>query len=268
MDYGSTIVTLLFLGYISWAAYSQAMSLWRESKANEWMLVLRNGEMIKSGIGLNTWINPGDQTVKFPSLINQVNFNAQQVTSEMQGVEVTGMLIWSVHRQGDGPFKCYKSFGKDLESKVPVVANEKMKALATSIIRDRIANMSLDEILKNRSKLRSGVKEEIQKLLTGWGIWLETVEIQDVKILSSSLFNHLQTEFKEKSRQEAEKIRADIQQRLEEERLVRDSAMTKNKVETQTREKIFKSNQDIALKKQQAEIYEQELKIQKQRNDV
>jgi len=99
--------------------------------------------------------------------------------------------------------------------------------------------------------------------LTGWGIWLETVEIQDVKILSSSLFNHLQTEFKEKSRQEAEKIRADIQQRLEEERLVRDSAMTKNKVETQTREKIFKSNQDIALKKQQAEIYEQELKIQK-----
>ena len=109
----------------------------------------------------------------------------------MQGVEVTGMLIWSVHREGDGPFRCYKSFGKDLEKKTPVVANNKMMALAVSIIRDRIANMSLDEVLKNRSKLRSGVKEEIQKLLTGWGIWLETVEIQDVKILSSSLFNNL-----------------------------------------------------------------------------
>ena len=215
------------------------------------MLVLRNGELVNSGIGLNTWISMGDQTVKFPSLINQVNFNAQQVTSEMQGVEVTGMLIWSVHREGDGPFRCYKSFGKDLENKTPVVANNKMMALAISIIRDRIANMSLDEVLKNRTKLRSGVKEEIQKLLTGWGIWLETVEIQDVKILSSTLFNNLQTEFKEKSRQDAEKIRADIQQRLEEEKLVRNDAMFKNKAETQTRDKIFKAEQGIALKKQQ-----------------
>jgi len=34
-------------------------------------------------------------------------------------------------------------------------------AMAVSIVRDRIANMTIDEILKNRSKLRNGVKEEI-----------------------------------------------------------------------------------------------------------
>jgi len=33
--------------------------------------------------------------------------------------------------------------------------------MAISIIRDRIANLSLDDILKNRSKLRNGVKEEM-----------------------------------------------------------------------------------------------------------
>ena len=79
----------------------------------------------------------------------------------MQGVEVTGMLIWSVHREKDGPFKCYKSFGDDLKNATPVVSNEKLMAMAVSIVRDRIANMSIDEILKNRSKLRNGVKEEI-----------------------------------------------------------------------------------------------------------
>ena len=77
MDYGSALVVLLFLGYASFVAYQQAMALWRESNANEWMLVLRNGELVKSGVGLNTWISVGDQTVKFPSSINQVNFNAQ-----------------------------------------------------------------------------------------------------------------------------------------------------------------------------------------------
>ena len=80
--------------------------------------------------------------------------------------------------------------------------------MAVSIIRDRIANLTINEILRNRQKLRNGVKDEMQKLLTGWGMWLETCEILDVKIASRSLFANLQTEFREKSRQEAEKISA------------------------------------------------------------
>ena len=95
----------------------------------------------------------------------------------MQGVEVSGMLIWSVYRSDDGPFKCYKSFGSDLQQATPVVANDKLNSMAVSIVRDRIANFTINDILKNRSKLRNGVKDEMQKLLTGWGIWLETCEI-------------------------------------------------------------------------------------------
>jgi hypothetical protein len=118
----------------------------------------------------------------------------------MQGVAVTGMLVWSVYRLDDGPFKCYKSFGDDLKQNVPKMANEKIQNLAISIIRDRIANLSIGDVLKNRHKLRNGVREEIQKLVIGWGIWLETIEILDVKIASSVLFQNLQTEFREKTR--------------------------------------------------------------------
>jgi regulator of protease activity HflC (stomatin/prohibitin superfamily) len=49
--------------------------------------------------------------------------------------------------------------------------------MAVSIIRDRIANLTIDVILKNRSKLRDGVREELQKILNGWGMWVETIEI-------------------------------------------------------------------------------------------
>lgn len=118
----------------------------------------------------------------------------------MQGVEVTGMVIWSIFRDGDGPFKCYKSFGEDLKGS-SAMANEKIMNLSKSIIRDRIANMTIKDVLKNRHKLREGVREEIQKLINGWGIWLETVEILDVKIASNQLFKNLQTEFRENTRQ-------------------------------------------------------------------
>jgi len=71
----------------------------------------------------------------------------------------------------------YKFFGDDLKKSTPSVANSKIENMAVAIVRDRIANLTINDILKNRSKLRNGVKEEMQKLLTGWGIWLETCEI-------------------------------------------------------------------------------------------
>jgi uncharacterized membrane protein YqiK len=109
----------------------------------------------------------------------------------MQGIEVSGMVIWSVLRTGDALLIGYKFVGADLQKSSPTVANGKINLMAVAIIRDRIANLTLNDILKNRSKLRGGVKDEMQKVLTGWGIWLETCEIQDVKIASKSLFGYL-----------------------------------------------------------------------------
>jgi regulator of protease activity HflC (stomatin/prohibitin superfamily) len=63
--------------------------------------------------------------------------------------------------------------------------------MAVSVLRNQIANMTIDEILRNRAKLRDAIKSEMQELLSGWGVWLETCEILDVKIVSTSLFQNL-----------------------------------------------------------------------------
>jgi uncharacterized membrane protein YqiK len=106
------------------------------------------------------------------------------------------MLVWSVHREGDSPYKCYRNFGSTLNNGCNEI-NEKLESISVSIIRDKIANLSIDTILKNRNQLRDSIREEIQKLISGWGIWLETIEIADVKISSGTLFKNLQTEFRE-----------------------------------------------------------------------
>jgi len=129
-------------------------------------------------------------------------------------------------RSGDGPMDCYKFFGEDLMKSTPAIANGKIEAICVAIIRDRIANLTLNDILKNRSKLRGGVKDEMQKILTGWGIWLETCEIQDVKIASKSLFSNLQTEFREAERLKATRISSDVQNIISEESLARNALFT------------------------------------------
>ena len=107
--------------------------------------------------------------------------------------------------------------------------------MAVSIIRDRIANFTIKEILRNRQRLRNSVHEEMQKLMTGWGMWLETCEIQDVKIASESLFRNMQTEFKEKNRQMAEKISADTQNAIRKEEQIRDSKYKRILAESETK---------------------------------
>lgn len=104
--------------------------------------------------------------------------------------------------------------------------------MAIAIIRDKIANMTLSDILKNRTKLRDGIKEEMQKILNGWGIWLETCEIMEVKICAKSLFTNLQTEFREQERLKANRISGHTENIISEQNLVRNAEFTKKREDT------------------------------------
>ncbi len=41
----------------------------------------------------------------------------------MQGIKVSGMLVWSIYREGDGPMKAFKNLGDDLSKENPTTAN-------------------------------------------------------------------------------------------------------------------------------------------------
>lgn len=133
--------------------------------------------------------------------------------------------------------------------------------MAISIIRDRIANLTLNEILKNRNKLKDGVKDEMQKVITGWGIWLETCEVQDVTIASKSLFTNLQMEFREKSRMEAEKISAETENKINSEALVRSVEYNKLQTESDTTKLKLRNEQELNIKKQKGALAIEEIKI-------
>ena len=75
---------------------------------------MRDGKMKQAGVGLATLKGPFDQVAKFPSRIYKAEFTTEQVTTEMQGVRVSGMLIWTINRVGDGPFNAYKNLGTDI----------------------------------------------------------------------------------------------------------------------------------------------------------
>ncbi len=58
------------------------------------------------------------------------------------------------------------------------------------------------------------MKEDLQKQLNGWGMWLETVEITEVKICSKRLFDDMQAEFRQETHLKAEEIRLSTENKV------------------------------------------------------
>lgn len=73
---------------------------------------------------------PWDTVAKYPSGVREVNFNAMQVTSEMQGLDVEATLAWTVYREDDGPFNAYKNLGQDIKNLNPQQTSAKLIKMA------------------------------------------------------------------------------------------------------------------------------------------
>lgn len=234
-----------------------------EAQPNEWLVVVENGTMVRGGIGMRHLATFGQQVVRFPSSIQRVKFKAQQVTREMQGIEVEGFAIWTVYRDGDGPFRAYRNLDGMSRSGLQAT-NTNMAAMAESVIRAQVANLNINEVITGRDTMRKKLTGSMMEVVKGWGIWLETVEITDVKILSSSLFSNLQTKFREESRHAAEQHRLEVQQKLDLKKEQTELEVAKTRASARREKAVFEAEQSAAeLQEQEATAAKrQELALQ------
>ena len=244
------VIVALRVAVLKASAY--VASLWVEGAPNEWVLLMRNGEMVRAAIGLRCFRGPFDQVARFPAKIYKCNFEAEQVTSEMQGVKVTGMLVWTINRMKDGPFNAYKNLG-DISSGNPRSANDSLTAEASAVVRGCIANSTIEVMIRDRNMLRDAIRKEMFEVVKGWGVWLETIEITDVKISSQALFKDLQTKYREDMRQTATIHKMEIQQEIDQER-------TKNALEVAEKER--EQQEQIKIYQQRVEQEKKEVREQ------
>lgn len=153
----------------------------------------------------------------------------------MQGVVIQGFAFWSVYREDDGPFRCYKYMeGGD--------ANRNVQAMCESVLRNLIANSSLDEVLRNRSHLRDNMKNDLKDQFKGWGIWLETVEITEVTISSDRLFKDLQAEFRQEAQLKAQTIELTSQEKINSARQDSDLKVSQATEFNETKKMVTRNN--------------------------
>jgi len=249
------------------AAFNLAMSRWHMAAPNEWLLLLQNGELVKAGIGMSCFCPPGAQVVKFPSSMQETTFTASQATKQRAGVSVTGKAYWSIYRPSeedpDGPFRAFKSLNGLADGDFKA-GNEKVTTLAISTIRDAVSKMSIVEVMTSREELKERVKADITPIFRGWGMWLETVEILDVRVESKSLFDDMQYlrndmlnfDTKADAHLSAEEAKMVAAKALESKKLASATEMAKQRADADAEQGVYAATQRLKREEGEAKLDE------------
>lgn len=159
--------------------------------------------------------------------------------------------------------KAYKNLGSDLASDDPLTANNLLTSMASAIVRNCIANSTIDQIIKNRQQLREAINKEMTEVVQGWGVWLETIEITDVKILSGSLFKDMQCTFREDQNKTATLQKLEVDQEIRIQKENHELTTKKRTEDTRKTKRIEESSRNIKNKQQEVEATKKSIAIQK-----
>lgn len=173
------------------------------ARPSEYVIKLRNGRVTAHGPGLNVFLWPKDSHAIIPTTIQRVGFLADQVTSEKVGVEVRGIAVFRVA----DPLLAFRVLEFDEHSGMERVC-EILRDMFVGAARRLVANMTIDACLTRRKEqIAQELMREIAPVVSGtgrpddpadrgWGLVIDTIEIQDVRILSETVFANLQAPYR------------------------------------------------------------------------
>jgi regulator of protease activity HflC (stomatin/prohibitin superfamily) len=207
---------------------------WIGARPSEYLVCTRRGEidLKRSGQGVRIFKWPWDTIAIVPTTLQRIEFVADQITREHVGVSVTGIAVYRIAAP-ELAFRVLNfTYGEAASEKLAATLREMFVGAARRLV----ANLSLQECLTRRKEtIATFLMEEIAPVVggegalddtttRGWGVVIDTIEIQQVTIQSELVFNHLQAPYRAEiaaraELAELERARQVAERRAETERL-------------------------------------------------
>jgi regulator of protease activity HflC (stomatin/prohibitin superfamily) len=181
---------------------------------HEHLVQVRGGQIIRSVQGGSCFRLPGDCVALVDTSVQRLQFVADQITKEKTGVQVTGLAVYRVVE----PELAWQVIDTgDVETMGDI-----LREMCVGATRRLVANLTLEDCLTRRKEaLAEELIAEVAPVVRGdgrpgdgtdrgWGIAIDTLEIQDVKISSAEVFRRLQAPFREALELEALAAEAEV----------------------------------------------------------
>jgi hypothetical protein len=218
---------------------------------------MSGGRVVRSGHGLSIFKWPSDSVTIVSTAIRKLSFRADQVTREKAGVDVTGLAVYRIVE----PLLAFRMLDGDVGG-----LGEILRDMFIGATRRIVASLTLDECITHRKeRVAEALMSEIAPVLAGagrpedgtdagWGVVLDTIEIQDVRVLSAEVFARLQAPFREKIALDALRAEQEVaraRERFELDRTAADAQLHEQRVHA-----------ELALRRQSAEAERERVAIE------
>ncbi|HEY8210158.1 MAG TPA: SPFH domain-containing protein [Myxococcaceae bacterium] len=196
------------------------LPLYCAAQPDEWLLCIRNGRLLRAGVGISLWRRPGDVVVRFTSTVQRVSFSVNALSRERLQVLLEGFILWSVSPEGDGPFRAFQKLGvvnldqppHDLRSHRHLLSTPQHHAfqqLLSAAVQRLVATRSMNALLEQQGALVEELTEHLSALEAELGIRLERVEMLQVRPSDQDLLREMSGAARAESRrQELEREQA------------------------------------------------------------
>ena len=190
------------------------------AQPDEWLLCIRNGRLVKAGVGISLWRRPGEVVVRFTSTVQRVSFSVSALSRERVPTLLEGFVFWSVSPQGDGPFRAFQKLGvvnldappRDHKSPKHLLSTPQHRAfqqLLGAAVQRLAALRPLDELIGDQKALLEALARHLAPLEAELGVRVERVELLQVRPQDADLLRELSGAARAESRrQELEREQA------------------------------------------------------------
>jgi hypothetical protein len=213
------------------------------------------------GLGVSFRYNPNkDAYMVVPAAMQTIGVVANCITKEKQGINILAYLQWQINDFE----KAYKKLDfSELRDPLGIV-NAQLREQAEAAIKDKIATMSVEEVLTDKAPIIKELTNRLKAVAEGkhtesdspdegLGIKITTVQIREAIVSSESLWTDLQSPFrneqKKKSRISFLDTENEIKQKEFESKLNIETGQSKTDLEIELlRQKKMTEMNDIRIK--------------------
>ncbi len=192
------------------------------AKPSEYLVHCRRGRVLaSSGQGATCFKWPWDSVAVVPTSLQRIAFVADQVTAEKVGVQVTGLAVYRIA----APLIAFRVLNFSYAERAQEKLAETLTSMLTGATRRLLANLGVEEVMqKRKGAIADELMREIAPVVAGegrtddetdrgWGVVLDTIEIQDVRVLSEQVFSAMQAPYRARLDREAREAKADADRR-------------------------------------------------------
>lgn len=173
---------------------------------SEYLIHMRRGKIRRrsTGQGASCFKWPWDSVAIIPTTINRLQFTADQVTLEKVGVQITGLAVYRIVE----PELTFRMLNFSYSERASEKLGEILQEMFVGATRRLVANLSIEDTMTRRKEaiahellvelapVVEGRGRGDDSTATGWGVVIDTVEVQNVRVLSETVFSEMQARFR------------------------------------------------------------------------